>query len=279
MGHHTLREFHRFMSFLRHCSLPHSPILLFMKRKHPSAEDDWEELPTDTEIALTALRRSFSSQALPCIPLTALNGFTPGSLTLREELSQLAREGKAREVVLGDGEECALLFEDLDAYLQAEKGRSPPEDHPILSFYRFLSTSCVFAHVSEGDLADCFKDWLRLPSTRGMGGGGQPLSFFSQGLVSKGLLKRRQLGGGMAEPSYLFSAPHTGHFVASLKDGRAELLAKVCKAPGKQLERAYLLTLSLKKSSLPILLHLRDCLGRKLLTLCQVSGKTCVRAV
>ena len=251
-----------------------------MKRKHV-VEDEWEDLPTDTEIALTTLRGSFSPQTLPCIPLSALAGFTTGnaSLSLKEELSQLAREGKAREVVLGDGEECALMFDDLDVYLKEEKERSPPEDHPILSFYRHLTTACVFAHVSEGDLADVYKDWLRLPSTRGMGGGGQPLSTFTQGLVTKGLLKRRQLVGGIHEPSYLFCAPNTGHFVASLKNGRAELLAKVCKAPGKQLERAYLLTLSLKKSSLPIILHLRDCLGRKLLTLCQVSGKTCVRAV
>jgi hypothetical protein len=86
-------------------------------------------------------------------------------------------------------------------------------------------------------------------------------------LLQRGLLQRRgdTRGAPTSSSAYHFGVPAAGRLVAYLAAGRAELLARLSRAPGRQMRAAEVLAMRLARSSLATEFHVRDALGRGLL--------------
>jgi hypothetical protein len=245
----------------------------------------WEDLPSDTLLAVQALRPYALCAAfpLPLFPLSVLSGYIgpSSSLLLRQELSELASNGTVRELHLGNASEgtvVAVLCSDLEAFLRAERAAAGGDAARgrALGFFSSLLARHPTPHVSQADVAVAYREWLKA-SAGGAGGGGGKASGFGVDkaerlLLSMGLLLQRP------DRSFYFGAPGGMQYSEALKRGRAELVQKVGKAAGRQLSRAHLLEkVALKKTPLPTLIHLRDALGLGLLTTCIVGGVPHVR--
>jgi hypothetical protein len=173
-------------------------------------------------------------------------------------------------------------------------------------FFASLLAHHPTSHVSDTDVAVSYRAWLKEEAAavgRGGGGGGaalQPagasgamqrlraaagagagfgLEQALKELLSLGLLLRHSTPDA-ASKSYTFGVPGGAQLAQYLKEGREELLARMRKAPGRQLPREHVLTkVRLRSSPFPTLIHLRDALGRGRVAVHHLSDGPYVRWV
>jgi hypothetical protein len=243
----------------------------------------WEDLPSDAHLALKALRPYLLCLPLPAFPLALLGGHVgaASALALRRELAELYAAGTARELRLLGGEEVVVLLQDLTAHLRAAGG-----GRGALAFFSFLVQRHASPHVSQADLAVAYRAWLRAgggsaagSSSSGGGGGGDGFGLEQtiRALQAQGLLLKKPAPGVVLQDYYL-GVPGGGALAQALQAGREELLGKLRRAPGRQLPREYVLAkVRLRSSPLPTIVHLREALGRGLVTVLHLSDGPTVR--
>ncbi len=103
-----------------------------------------------------------------------------------------------------------------------------------------------------------------------------PLPDLLRVLVQTGLLLRRPEGGAS---SFFFGVPESGPLVAYLRDGRAELVARLGRRAYRECPREELRKASLARSALPIDFHIRDAIGNGLVTTRRTAAGEFVRLV
>jgi hypothetical protein len=103
-----------------------------------------------------------------------------------------------------------------------------------------------------------------------------PLPDLLRVLVQTGLLLRRPEGGAS---SFFFGVPESGPLVAYLRDGRAELVARLGRRAYRECPREELRKASLARSALPIDFHIRDAIGNGLVTTTRTAAGEFVRLV
>ena len=255
----------------------------------------WEELPSDAVLALEALRPYvLGAFPLPVFPLSVLSGHVgqQASLTLRRELSVLAAAGSLRELRLLGGEEVVALSKDFCSYLSAESAGAGSEKARALAFFSSLAAAHPTAHVSEADVAVAYRAWLASvlktsasaacasAASASASASARAAAFGLDGtikvLLGLGLLFKKPTPGVFTRDFY-FGVPGGARLGTCLKEGREELLAKLRKAPGRQLPREHILKKQLKRSPFPSLFHLRDALGLGLVSMQHTSDGVLIR--
>ena len=267
----------------------------------------WEELPSDAVLALEALRPYvLGAFPLPVFPLSVLSGHVgqQASLTLRRELSVLAAAGSLRELRLLGGEEVVALSKDFGSYLSAEGAGAGSEKARALAFFSSLAAAHPTAHVSEADVAVAYRAWLAsvlktsasaasasaasasaasasaASASASASASARAATFGLDGTIKEllglGLLFKKPTPGVFTRDFY-FGVPGGARLGTCLKAGREELLAKLRKAPGRQLPREHILKKQLKCSPFPSLFHLRDALGLGLVSMQHTSDGVLIR--
>jgi len=255
----------------------------------------WEDLPNDLVLALEALRPYVlcSSFPLPVFPLAVLCGHVgaASALALRRELAELCAAGTARELRLLGGEEAVVvLSSDLEAHLRRAQAGDDAHAARARAFLAFLARSHATPHVSHADLAVAYRAWLKAGASVGAtgssggggsgsgggGGGGFGLEQAVKALLGSGLLLRKASPGALSQDYYL-GVPEGRLLAQCLSAGREELLSRVRRAPGRQLPREHVLRRALKSSPFPTIVHLREALGRGLVTVQHLSDGPYVR--